>query len=84
MCTPVHDAVLIEADANGIHQAVADAQAAMRQASEIVLSGFPLRTDAKVVRHPDRYADERGARIFELVTGILDELRESDVELIEF
>jgi hypothetical protein len=57
---------------------VADTQAAMRRASEIVLSGFPLRTDAKIIRHPDRYRDERGARVWELVTGILAEIRESD------
>ena len=32
----------------------------MRRASEIVLAGFPLRTDAKIVKYPDRYADKRG------------------------
>lgn len=84
VCAPVHDAVLIEADADGLDQAVAEAQARMQHASEIVLSGFPLRTDAMIVRHPDRYADERGTRIFGLVTGILNELQELDTELIEF
>lgn len=78
VCAPIHDAVLIEADDENIDQAVADTQAAMRRASEIVLSGFPLRTDAKIIRHPDRYRDERGARVWELVTGILAEIRESD------
>jgi hypothetical protein len=81
VCAPVHDAVLIEADADGINEAVANAQSAMRQASEIVLSGFPLRTDAKVVRHPDRYADDRGARVWELVTGIVADIRESEAAL---
>ena len=39
-------------------------QAAMREASELVLPGFPLRTDAKVVRYPDRYTDPRGERMW--------------------
>ncbi len=32
----------------------------MAQASAIVLDGFQLRSDAKIVRWPDRYMDERG------------------------
>lgn len=47
---------------------------AMREASELVLPGFPLRTDAKVVRHPDRYADDRGRVMWGTVQGILDGL----------
>jgi hypothetical protein len=35
----------------------------MAEASRVVLSGFELRSDAKVVRHPDRYTDPRGERI---------------------
>lgn len=57
---PVHDALLIEADANEIGTAVAQTQEIMQQASEIVLAGFGLRTDAKVVKHPERYMDPRG------------------------
>ena len=46
----------------------------MREASEMVLPGFPLRTDAKFVRYPDRYSDDRGRLMWETVTGILDDL----------
>ena len=46
-----------------IEGVVAETQRAMREASELVLPGFPLRTDAKVVRHPGRYTDERGRRM---------------------
>jgi DNA polymerase I-like protein with 3'-5' exonuclease and polymerase domains len=74
VCAPVHDAVLIEAEADQIGQVVADTQAAMREASEVVLSGFPLRTDATTVRHPGRYADPRGERMWGVVQGILDSL----------
>ncbi len=45
VCAPVHDALLVEARADGIERAVDDCQAAMREASEIVLSGFALRTE---------------------------------------
>jgi hypothetical protein len=45
----------------------------MREASEVVLAGFPLRTDAQVVRHPDRYTDERGRRMWEAVDELLAE-----------
>ena len=43
-----------------------------------MLPGFPLRTDAKVVRHPERYTDERGRRMWELVSGLLVDLDGED------
>jgi len=33
---------------------------------------FVLRADDKIVRHPDRYSDRRGVRMWDLVTGMLD------------
>ena len=74
VCAPVHDALLVEGPAGGIDDVVARTQAAMREASELVLPGFPLRTDAKVFRHPERYADERGRRMWETVEALLDGL----------
>jgi hypothetical protein len=71
VCCPVHDALLIEAAAGRIDDAVSETQRAMREASELVLPGFPLRTDAKIVLHPDRYADERGRRMWAAVWGLL-------------
>jgi hypothetical protein len=73
VCAPVHDALLVEADAREIEAVVARTQEAMLEASEIVLDGFALRTDAKIVRHPDRYLDERGRRMWETVCRLLDE-----------
>ncbi len=67
VCAPVHDAVLIEAAADGIDEAVAETQAVMRRAGEVVLGGFPLRSEAKVVRHPGRYRDPRGGGMWRLV-----------------
>ena len=64
---PVHDALMIEASFDELEMAVATAQKCMRKASEVVLAGFPLRSDATVVRYPDRYQDPRGAKMWETV-----------------
>jgi hypothetical protein len=74
VAAPVHDALLVEGSAEDIDEVVVRTQEAMRQASELVLPGFPLRTDAKVVRHPDRYLDERGRKMWEVVSRILTEV----------
>jgi hypothetical protein len=74
VCAPVHDALLIEAPADEIADAVAATQAAMRKASESVLAGFPLRTEVKIVRYPDRYSDPRGERFWRTVWDLICEL----------
>jgi hypothetical protein len=74
VCAPVHDALLVEGPTADIGAVVARTQEAMREASEIVLPGFPLRTDAKVVRHPGRYTDKRGRRMWDTVCGLLGEV----------
>ena len=74
VCAPVHDALLVEGPAEEIDAVVVQTQAAMREASEAVLAGFPMRTDAKVVRWPDRYSDPRGERMWKTVCGILADL----------
>jgi DNA polymerase-1 len=73
VCAPVHDAVLIAAPVDKIDAAVATMQAAMAEASRAVLDGFELGTDAKIIRYPDRYMDDRPGsgemwdRVWELV-----------------
>jgi DNA polymerase-1 len=67
LCCPVHDALLIEAPLDQIDGAVVATQLAMKEASEIVLAGFSLRTDAKIVRYPDRYSDKRGELMWKTV-----------------
>jgi hypothetical protein len=74
VCAPVHDALLIEAPIDDIDDVVVTAQQAMREASEIVLDGFALRTDAKIVRHPERYMDKRGEQMWSKVWALVDEL----------
>jgi DNA polymerase I len=77
LLAPVHDAVLIEAPTNRIEIDVARTQEIMRRASRIVLNTdtdgtHELRTDAKIIRHPARYADKRGEEIWERVCGLLE------------
>jgi hypothetical protein len=48
-------------------------QDAMREASRAVLNGFELVTDAEIVRYPDRYADPRGAVMWERVMKLIHE-----------
>jgi hypothetical protein len=69
VCAPVHDAVLILAPLDRLDGEIARMQAAMAEASRAVLSGFELKTDAHVVRYPDRYMDKRGETMWARVTG---------------
>ena len=39
----------------------------MAEASRIVLAGFELNTDVKIVRWPDRYMDPRGVEMWNRV-----------------
>lgn len=69
---PVHDALLIEAADVDISEAVALTQAAMAEASRVVLSGLEVATDVKVIRWPDRYNDPRGQAMWDRVVTLLN------------
>lgn len=73
VCAPVHDALLIEAPLEELDDTVAATQAVMSDASAAVLGGFRLRSDAKIIRYPERYMDERGTDMWNTVQRILDE-----------
>jgi len=76
VCAPIHDAILIEAPMDDLESAVEQAQGAMAVASEVVLNGFKLRTDVKVIRYPDRYDDPRGREMWETVWEIVAKLQQ--------
>ncbi len=46
----------------------------MAEASGLVLGGFQLRSEAKVIHYPNRFEDERGKRMWDTVQGIIGEL----------
>jgi DNA polymerase-1 len=71
VCAPIHDALLIEAPQYDIQDAIATTQRVMREVGEVALSGFTLRTDAKEIRHPGRYADKRGVETWNMIHEML-------------
>ena len=71
VCAPVHDAVLICAPVDRLEADVGRMQEAMREASNIVLDGFELGTDANVIVYPNRFSDERGAVMWARVMGLI-------------
>ena len=73
VCAPVHDALLIEATIDEIDTVVVHTQALMQQASAVVLPDFPLRTEAKIVRYPERYCDPRGEAMWNMAQTMLQE-----------
>lgn len=71
VCAPVHDAFLVGAPISRIDADVAQMRAAMGEAARAVLNGFPIPTDVKIVRFPDRYMDKRGLVMWQRVTRLL-------------
>jgi hypothetical protein len=81
LCGSVHDALVIEAPVDRIEADVALTQEIMRRAARVVLGSTDprceLRTDATVVRYPDRYADSRGVQVWTDVLDLLTQYRQS-------
>jgi DNA polymerase-1 len=71
LAAPVHDAVLIVAPLDRLDADVETIRVCMAKASRQVLAGFELRTDAHIVRYPDRYMDPRGAVMWKRVCGLI-------------
>lgn len=44
----------------------------MTKASAVVTGGLPIRTEAKVIRWPDRYMSEGGRPMWNRIMGLLD------------
>jgi DNA polymerase I-like protein with 3'-5' exonuclease and polymerase domains len=68
---PIHDAVMVEGLEWEIDSIVEETQEAMAKASAALLGGFRLRSDAKIVRWPDRYMDPRGEPFWARVMALL-------------
>ena len=74
VCAPVHDAILVEAPLEELDDCVAKTRELMAEASEIILDGFRLRSDADIIRYPERYMDERGEIMWNTVWKILNNM----------
>ena len=70
---PVHDALLVGGSAEKIEQIVRRTQACMARASELVL-GSTMRTDAKIIKYPDRFMDPRGTGTWNTIMHSLNEI----------
>ena len=81
VCAPVHDAVLICAPLDRLDADIAGMRAAMAEASKIVLKGFELGTDVAVVRHPDRYSDKRGVKMWNEVTSLIEQITNTETHV---
>ena len=81
---PVHDALMVEGPADSIDEVVARTQEAMAEASEVVLAGFRLRSDVKIVRWPDRYMDGRGREFWGRLMGLLPAESESGLAGVRY
>jgi DNA polymerase-1 len=71
VCAPVHDAVLICAPLERLDTDIAAMRTAMAEASGLVLAGFEVKTEVKIVRWPDRYLDPRGTVMWDRVCGLV-------------
>jgi hypothetical protein len=60
-----------------LEQDVAITQAAFAEASSVVLNGFELRSEAKIVRFPDRYSDARGRRMWQETMKLIEKAEAS-------
>jgi hypothetical protein len=83
LCAPIHDAVLVEAPIDQIDAHVALMREIMRRASRVVLNvradgPYELRTDATIVKYPDRYSDKRGVNIWARVLELLEKYRTAE------
>jgi len=78
VCAPIHDAVLIEADIEEIDAVVERAREIMGRASRAILNGFEVRTEANIIRYPDRFEDGRGGPIWNLLMETLERVEAAD------
>jgi DNA polymerase I len=75
VCAPVHDAFLIAAPLDRLEADITAMRDMMTKAGRAVTGGLDIRTDAEIVRWPDRYKDERGRAMWEKVMSLLEGTR---------
>nr|WP_161501336.1 DNA polymerase [Rhodopirellula sp. SM50] len=80
VCTPVHDALLVQAPIEEIESVRLATVQCMEEASSLILGGPRLKVgvDPPTVS-PNRFSDERGSAMWDQLTGILSELEADSV-----
>ena len=75
VCTPVHDALLVQAPVDAINDVQRLTVECMEEASSAVLRGPPLRIGVEPpIEYPNHYSDERGIAMWQQLTDIQIEL----------
>jgi len=74
VCAPVHDAFLIAAPLDRLDEDVARMREIMTKAGNVVTGGLDIRTEAKVVRWPDRFMPDGGQEMWDRVTRLLQQV----------
>ena len=82
-CCSVHDALMIIAPLDRLDSDVEKLIACMAEASRIVLRGFELIVDRKVIRYPNRYMDKDGQEMWDMVLELLAQEMTGQPELVE-
>jgi hypothetical protein len=72
VCAPVHDAFLIEAPLSRLDDDVKKMRDFMSKAGQHVTGGLEIRTDAEVIKFPNRYMDDRGKAMWEKLVTLLN------------
>jgi DNA polymerase I len=75
ICAPVHDAVLIEASEEKIDETVLLAQQCMEEASSILLGGFKLTSEVRIIRNQERFHEDTGQLFWDRVMRILEQTK---------
>jgi hypothetical protein len=70
----VHDQILVEADADRVREVAAVLEDCMVEASRIILGGFALRVESKIIAYPHHYSDPRGEEMWHAVTDLIAEI----------
>jgi DNA polymerase I-like protein with 3'-5' exonuclease and polymerase domains len=70
VCAPVHDAVLVQAPKSDLVEIARETCRCMERASEIVLKGHRLRTEARILGYPERMLEPRGEEMWNKILGI--------------
>jgi hypothetical protein len=69
---PIHDAVVVECAKADAERLRIEVMKAMGDVSEMLLGpGYRLRAEAEIIRDDDRYRDERGEKMFDIVMKYL-------------
>jgi len=71
LAAPIHDAIVLVAPMGQADEHAKLIQDIMGAASEFALGGYCLRTEAEVIRYPDRVYDKDGKEMWRIICDIL-------------